>query len=409
MKGVLAVFSYAVAVRRARLFLTNDRFGHLVDNLSAELSKVIYVCAEVAHDDQHFIKDDQALYSYAVRSPNVKIVTTASTAQIAPFQKIWKTLLNIKGYRNVIRQCDCAYIFMPGASGFIAAVLCMLSRKPYFLYFGSDWYETAQFRADWTGVGRMIFWLYRLFIGFAERTAVGGAKFVLVTGKSYLARLSKYNNHVCETVPMMNLSRSDERVKERFFADGKIRLLFVGPVTERKGVIHLVNSLFHLRNHGVDLDTVSLWLVGSLDNSYWERIKKTANDLGVGGIVKYEGYIADKDRLLEYYRKADVFVLPSLGEGFPRVLYEAFSQGVPVVVSNISTIKDTLPEEDCVAYCNPGSPDSIAAAIGRVINDEQFRTKIIKNGRIFSSARIGGDPVQQVLDLMHIHVREVNT
>jgi len=403
--GKLAVFSYAVAVRKGGKYLTNDRFGLLVDGLAAELPKIIFVCA-LAGDDPRFQQGDTALYDYAVTSANVEFATTCSTARLAPLRKILQTMQHIGVYRNVVRHCDYAYIFMPGVSGFMAAVLCLLYRKPYFLYFGSDWYETAAFRADWSGTGRVLFCLYRSFIGLAERISVGNARFALVTGKSYLPRLRHYNKQVSETVPMVTIRRSDVRVKESFFSDGKVRLLFVGPVTERKGVIYLVRALALLREHGVDPAQVSLQLVGSLDDKYYASIEETAAKLGVTNLVQYEGYITDKERMLEHYRQADIFVLPSLGEGFPRVLYEAFSQGVPVVVSKIATVSETLGDAECVSYAEPGSPDSIAAAIARVVLDADFRNAITAGGQEFALGRLGGDPIRQVLDLMKAHVPE---
>ncbi len=408
MKGTLAVFSYAVALRMSDVYMTNDRFGLLVDGLSSELASVNYVCATVPQNDQHFVRNNDTIYTYSIKASNVSITTTRSTALLKPFAKILKTLLNIRIYRNVVLNSDFAYIFMPGVSGSIVAILCMLYRKPYFLYFGSDWYETARFRADWRGSGRVLFALYFACIGLAERIAVSKARFVLVTGKSYLQRLRNYNNNVSETLPMVTIDRSDVRVKEHFFNDGNVRLLFVGPVTERKGIIHLIRALAILKDYGIDPAKIKLKLVGSLNDNYYKQLEETAAKNGVRTLVSYEGYVADKEQMLNYYREADIFVLPSLGEGFPRVLYEAFSQGVPVVVSRIPTVSDSFGKLECVSYAEPGSSVSIAAAIARVILDSDFRNTIIERGQEFALSRLGGDPVQQVLDLMKKHIPEAN-
>lgn len=406
MKGTLAIFSYAVVISMEGRQLTNDRFGILVDGLASKIDKIIYVCSSVPLDDNHFKRGNSVLYSYEVRASNVDYVTTESTARLRPFKKALKTLQSISVYRNVIRQCDYAYIFMPGISGFIAAVLCRFYRKPYFLYFGSDWYETAKFKADWRGAGQLLYGMYLLGIGFAERIAVSNARFVLVTGKSFLNRMKRFNDHVSETIPMITINKADEHIKNQFFVGGLLRILFVGPITERKGILYLVQALPLLAKYGVDPSMIRLQLVGSLDDHYWQQIEQAASDLKVTPLIQYIGYISDKDRLLDYYRESDIFVLPSLGEGFPRVLYEAFSQGIPVVASKIATISDTLVDTECVAFSEPGSPDSIAAAIAHVVNDADFRTSIVTKGRSFATARIGGDPVGQVLKLMATHVPE---
>jgi len=85
------------------------------------------------------------------------------------------------------------------------------------------------------------------------------------------------------------------------------------------------------------------------------------------------------DVLLEY-RAADVFVLPSLMEGFPRVLYEAMSQGVPVIATSVGGIPDIVKDRDNGLLVVPGSPDRLAEAIRTALVDDELRAKIVTNG-----------------------------
>jgi glycosyltransferase involved in cell wall biosynthesis len=406
VKGHVGVFSYAVGVVVDGRVRTNDRFGSLVDGLAEQFDRVTYVFSEVRGDDPHFVRDGVALYDYSISAENVDWVTTVTAKAATALKRLAILGRNLFRYRTAVRRCDYAYIFMPGLSGVAVTLLCRLYRKPYFLYFGADWYETARFRANWQGSGRLLYRLYCASLATLERITVRHARFVLVTGKSFLARIKRYNQEVQETVPMLGIDRGDVFEKREHLDARRVRLLFVGPVTERKGVSYLVEAVALLPKYGIPIEGVELRLVGTLDDSYWEKILATQATAAVAERLHYEGYVSDKGRMLDYYRTADIFVLPSLGEGFPRVLYEAFSQDLPVIASRITSISATLGDCECVAYAEPGSAESIAEAIASVVHDAGRRQALVRSGKRFVMSRLGGDPVRQVVSLVAAHVPE---
>ena len=90
--------------------------------------------------------------------------------------------------------------------------------------------------------------------------------------------------------------------------------------------------------------------------------------------------VAGDDALLAgYYKAASVFVYPSLYEGFGIPPLEAMSFDCPVVCSNISSIPEVV--GNAAEMFDPESPDSISAAIERVINNSQLRENLINLGR----------------------------
>lgn len=87
----------------------------------------------------------------------------------------------------------------------------------------------------------------------------------------------------------------------------------------------------------------------------------------------------DDAQLARYYRGATALVLPSLYEGFGIPVVEAMRCGCPVIASNTSS----LPEVggDAVLYCDPREPESFAAAMRRVAQDDALRTSMAARGR----------------------------
>jgi glycosyltransferase involved in cell wall biosynthesis len=91
-------------------------------------------------------------------------------------------------------------------------------------------------------------------------------------------------------------------------------------------------------------------------------------------VVDFTGYVPNGPALLEHYRAGDIFVLPSLSEGFPRVIFEAMAQCLPVVPARIPNIgRPALGDTGFVHYATPGDPPDLARAIREVIAGGELR------------------------------------
>jgi phosphatidylinositol alpha-1,6-mannosyltransferase len=101
-------------------------------------------------------------------------------------------------------------------------------------------------------------------------------------------------------------------------------------------------------------------IVGSGDDL--ARLQALARSYGVAGAVHFVGAVPD-DELLAYYRLADVFVMPSTGEGFGIVYLEAVASGVPVVAGNRDGSADALSDGSLGTLIDPDSPDQLVTAI----------------------------------------------
>jgi glycosyltransferase involved in cell wall biosynthesis len=404
----LSLITYSAVIKSGSAIKVNDKFGKLIDALAQFFNKVFYTCALVDNSNELFLNYDKTpIYNYEIKSKNVELIFTDLTTYENPFKKLLKSFKKIGIYIRIIKTSDYVYIFMPGFSGFLASFICVITKKKYFTYFGADWFETAAFRAKWSGIGKLLYPFYILFAKFAEFFTVRYANFCLVTGKSFLSRLKRFNSNVYETKPMINISKNEFFKKETFGENGKIRLLFVGSITERKGVIYLVRAFEYLRKFNIVPSQVELYMAGPLDKNYWKKIENFLSNKEYSQNIHYLGYISDKETLLQLYRKSDIFVLPTLGEGFPRVIYEAMSQSLPVIVSRIKTVFGTLGDNNLVLYCNPKDPLSIAESISILVNNELFRNKLVRNAFEFVWQKLDSDFSTQVIDLIKKHVFEL--
>jgi glycosyltransferase involved in cell wall biosynthesis len=111
----------------------------------------------------------------------------------------------------------------------------------------------------------------------------------------------------------------------------RVKLLFVGRLSEQKRVDYLIEALKNLVGDG--LTDVCCEIIG--DGPLKKELLNLTNQLNLKKYVKFLGWI-NRDDLLVHYQDADIFVLPSSDEGMPNVLLEAMAIGLPIIASNIS-------------------------------------------------------------------------
>jgi glycosyltransferase involved in cell wall biosynthesis len=99
-----------------------------------------------------------------------------------------------------------------------------------------------------------------------------------------------------------------------------------------------------------------------------------------------------------------VFVIATRGEGFPRVITEAMSQGLPVVATGIGTIRAMLADRTDALLVAPERPDELADAVEALLGDAPLRRTLVRNGYRFAEGQLGGErPAAQFLRLLAAH------
>lgn len=157
--------------------------------------------------------------------------------------------------------------------------------------------------------------------------------------------------------------------KERKPREGLNRkVLFVGRLTKQKNLFSLLEAI---RSIG----RVELTVVG--EGPLRRELLAYSKDSGLN--VKFEGYVPH-DRLKEYYYDADVFVIPSLIEGHPKVLLEAMACGLPVVGTDVEGTREIITHEYNGLLCGT-DPESIGNAVKKLLEDPELAERLGENAR----------------------------
>jgi glycosyltransferase involved in cell wall biosynthesis len=158
----------------------------------------------------------------------------------------------------------------------------------------------------------------------------------------------------------------------------EVELLFVGRLEPEKGLEYLFRALAILNDRSQR--TYRLKLIGSAQRGSHEKeieIRSKARKSGIEKFLKWADYVPFSDKLLNLYRSADIFVLPSLAEGIPKVLYEAMTAGLPIVATSVGGIPDIIKNEKNGLLVPPGSTDKIVQAVKCLVGDEVLRHSLI--------------------------------
>jgi len=158
----------------------------------------------------------------------------------------------------------------------------------------------------------------------------------------------------------LNLSEEDEVV------------ISVGRHEWAKGQRYLLRALAHLHRERLIL------IVAGRDGHETGLLRQIASDYGLEERVRFLGHREDVPDLL---CASDVFVLPSMYEGFGGAVIEAMALGLPVVASDLGAVREVVEDGTSGLLVPPGSPEALARAIDELLDAPGNRRAMGARGR----------------------------
>ncbi len=207
--------------------------------------------------------------------------------------------------------------------------------------------------------------------------------------------ISPYVQEVFEPLTRAHFHLIENAVDHAFFRltprPDPDRILFAGAVIERKGILMLVRALAAVklaRSH------VDLRIAGSttVDPTYYGEVVRRALDLGVSSNISFLGQL-DQARLLDEYARCAVFVLPSVQETAPMAVQQALAAAVPVVATPVGGVPALVKDRETGLLAETGNGDALAAALLRLLQDDELRTAMGVRARADAATRFAPEIV----------------
>ena len=190
-------------------------------------------------------------------------------------------------------------------------------------------------------------------------------------------------------------SNIDVNRKKREFNIENIEpiLCSVGRMAFSKGYKFLINALPQVIKEFPQMKLLIIGGGGVPSETTEEEIKRLVKTLGLTKNIKFLGWRKDVGEILSI---CDLFVLPSLWEGFGLSIVEAMAAGKPVVATNVDAIPEVVSDGETGILVPPKDPNALANAIITLLEDPEKMRKMGQSGKkrafdLFSAKRMTKD------------------
>jgi glycosyltransferase involved in cell wall biosynthesis len=188
------------------------------------------------------------------------------------------------------------------------------------------------------------------------------------------------NAHEMKLIKTTTITFNDAFPREDTVQNDEIQLLYVGRLDPNKNIIGLLRAVAFLNGLNTKRYVLNLvYLNDSFSSEYQKMLKALAFELGINNDIIFHGQKRVGDELNKMYRMADIFVLASLDEGFPRVIWETMINSCPVIATKVGSIPYYLEDKKNALLIDPGVDFQIIDAIELLASDASLRKRIIKN------------------------------
>lgn len=166
-------------------------------------------------------------------------------------------------------------------------------------------------------------------------------------------------------------------------------IITTGRLTHKNATDDLLRALPLIRKKQPDT-TLIVCGVGEQER----QLHALTNDLGITDHVRFVGLLPH-DKLARLVAQADVFIRPSLSEGFGNSFVEALACGVPIIGTPVGGIPDFLTHDKTGLLCEVRNPQSIARAALRILESPELASRLASDGRALVLSKYTWDVIAE--------------
>ena len=185
-------------------------------------------------------------------------------------------------------------------------------------------------------------------------------------------------NAIDERAVLSDSPEEQKRVLERYQIQDPF-LLYAGNIKPHKNIARIIEAFSVIKTELKDDETwknLKLIIIGD-ELSKHQFLRRTVIRSGVQHDVRFFGFVP-YETLKVFYKSAQIFVFPSLYEGFGLPPLEAMANGTPVLASNVSSLPEVL--GDAALLINPDNVFEISRGLKHLLFDSHLREELIEKG-----------------------------
>jgi glycosyltransferase involved in cell wall biosynthesis len=342
---------------------TQGMLGVFLEGLAKEVEVLVLLCHTYKGEDE-----------YLLRSKNIRLVDLGTKTPA------WhRHIFHSKILRNIKNELDGLNVLLVRAPSPLAPFFNKhLSKDCLLRYYIVGSYKSSSHEMRAKTIREH---LIKIYLKVNHQLFLYRLKDEVVFVNSL--QLKNELEGVCASVinvPTTTLTDNDFFNRKDTCNGNIINILFTGRIDLQKGLMELLQAFVILCD---EYSNLRLHLVGweeGHEKTVERLLKKTSEDLRVQDKVVFHGRKKVGEELWQMYRMADIYCIPSYHEGFPRTIWEAMANGLPVIATRVGGIPNYLSTHYDSILIKPKSVDEIVEAIKNLISSKALRKQIIDNG-----------------------------
>ncbi len=354
-------------------------------------------CEEVICFMHSPLASEMNLMDYDLKSQNIKLV------DIGPHISMMKRGLKAGQYAGRIvpflPQID--IMLLRGPSPLLPAIAAACRKRdiPVSYLLVGDYLDGLNAAISMNAIKKSILWVYYAYNKYTQDKDI--RKTLVLVNSTKLYNEYQLKTDSCVEVKTTTLTQKDF-FKRADTCEGKtIELLYTGRIDPTKGIEDIIGAIDILRKKGID--NIRFNLVGwETSKGFLEKIRVLIKELGWIDNFIFHGKKTVGEELFQAYKDADIYVIASRGdfEGFPRTLWEAMANSMPIVATKAGSIPYFLTNEKEALLVESNSVQELANAIEKLIFTKDLRQKLIENGFALAQTNTLEIQSERMLQLM---------
>lgn len=362
---------------------TPGYLGVFLDHLAAQCEMLTcFLHSPLSHEVPHL--------DYTLRASNVQWV------DIGPHSAFPIRVLRTRAIMGVVKKWrgELDVLLIRGPSPLLPAIAGAVGGLPTSLLLVGDYQEGI----DDINQPRWIREILRVWARWNhhQQMKVTRRSLTFVNSHKLYNELRPYVENLVET-RTTTLTSADFYEREDTCMQRPVRLLYTGRMAHAKGLLHMVEALALLVQRGED---VVLDLVGwpQKGDPILDEVQALAREKGIADRVFYHGYKPVGPELFAYYKQADIYVIASTFEGFPRTVWEAMAHSLPVVATRVGSIPMFLEAGKTVMLVEPENAFALAQGISLLLKDKDLYSTLINQGYILARQNTLEERAVEIVD-----------
>lgn len=359
-------FYYHVPIHSSQgLYYLPSYLGVFVEELANNVEQLVLVMHEA-------VGKEIAEADYQLNAANLKLLSLGPKTASWHRSFFYKSTLRKKV--KEIENCDALLIRSPSPLASVFKGL-LPSTKLFFMIVG-DYHEAAEQLEQKSLKNRLL----NTYLNYVDKQLLNALPTTDIFVNSTLL-YDKYQNSAqsIELIKTTTLKEGDFFDRKSSEIKKPVQLLYTGRIEFTKGLTELVMATAALVKSGLSVHLNIVGWEANAEKNYEKELSQIAKEQGIIDNITFHGKKKLGEELNGMYRSADIYVIPSYHEGFPRTIWEAMANSLPVIATRVGGIPSYLEEDINAILIQPKDISAITLAVQRLVTDYNLRGEMVQN------------------------------